>query len=348
MSRSLTSVLTRVGTIESTLSDMSQTNIALQALTEANTALAANLQSVTDQLNKSMRKNTMLAKQVEHFAAAMAGGSPSPRSRNKTAPVTNQTVFAGTKRSLDEISAEAEAEDNDEADATNDEAAETIEGVSDDMVVEAGDTEQESAAATRTNAFQLLTGLAETKVDLKDITVMSEMERFWAAGTFQNKKAMAAENNETVPRRALFDTNNSYFFGYNPDCFNDDSGMKKRSLDAMTMVAIAFTSQQWNRLFDDNCELDEMRSIVGEVLKQMHANLKAWEIRFCNRSETSRFNILKNLRAIANKWNTILGGLKKTMNFNNLTDPVFKEWLADKLGEPPGSVGQSSLDRFLR
>ena len=254
----MTSVLTRVGTIESTLSDMSQTNIALQALTEANTALAANLQSVTDQLNKTMRKNTMLAKQVEHFAAAMAGGSPSPRSRNKTAPVTNQTVFAGTKQSLDEISAEADAEveaeaeakDNDEADATNDEAAETIEGVSDDMVVEAGDTEQESAAATRTNAFQLLTGLAETKVDLKDITVMSEMERFWAAGTFQNKKAMAAENNETVPRRALFDTNNSYFFGYNPDCFNDDSGMKKRSLDAMTMVAIAFTSQQWNRLFE--------------------------------------------------------------------------------------------------
>ncbi len=123
--------------------------------------------------------------------------------------------------------------------------------------------------------------------------------------------------------------------------------MKKGNLDAMTMVAIAFTSQQWNRLFEKDCQLDEMRSIVGLVVKQMQANLKAWEIRFCDRSETSRFAELKNLRSISGKWITILKGPKKTMNFKDVKDIVFKEWLADKLGEPPGSVGQSSLHRFL-
>jgi hypothetical protein len=297
-----------------------------------------------------MKKNAMLARQVEQMAATMAGSPFSaPRSGTRTAAITNLTGLAGTKRNLEEISFEAEAE------GSNDDVVEA-EGASDNVAVEDGeDTEQnvstetvqQDSAAARSNALDLLNGLAESTADLSTITVMSEMERFWAANIFQNRKEMADRDNAPVPKRALFDTKNKYFFGYNPDCYNDTKGMKKGNLDAMTMVAIAFTSQQWNRLFEKDCQLDEMRSIVGLVVKQMQANLKACEIRFCDRSETSRFAELKNLRSISGKWITILKGLKKTMNFKDVKDIVFKEWLADKLGEPPGSVGQSSLHRFL-
>ena len=79
-----------------------------------------------------------------------------------------------------------------------------------------------------------------TKADINAITVMSEMERFWEADLFQAKKQLADKDNKRVPKRALFDPTNNYFFGYNPDCYNDKKGMKKGNLDAMTMVAIAF------------------------------------------------------------------------------------------------------------
>ena len=38
--------------------------------------------------------------------------------------------------------------------------------------------------------------------------------------------------------------------------------MTKGNLNAMTMVSIVFTSQQWKRLFEKDCQLDEMHLIV--------------------------------------------------------------------------------------
>ena len=69
-----------------------------------------------------------------------------------------------------------------------------------------------------------------------------------------------------MPKRALFDPTNNYFSGYSPDCHNDKNGMKKCKLDAMTMVAIAFTSEKWKWLFEDDCDITDMRSIVGQVV----------------------------------------------------------------------------------
>ena len=47
--------------------------------------------------------------------------------------------------------------------------------------------------------------------------------------------------------------------------------------------------------------MKEMRSIVEQLVTQLHANVKDWELHFCNRKPTSDFRDLKNLRSIASK-----------------------------------------------
>ena len=57
------------------------------------------------------------------------------------------------------------------------------------------------------NAFEIIvdaTAVTVSKVNLKDITIQTELERFYSEGVFQERKRQAHKNGETVPKHALY------------------------------------------------------------------------------------------------------------------------------------------------
>ena len=180
-------------------------------------------------------------------------------------------------------------------------------------------------------------------MDLNSITIASELERLHSTGMFRAKQKQAAENNETVSKRALFDSTNKYFFGLNPDMARDRSGNAKNNVCAMTVAAIAFTDTQWKHMFDDTLDSTAIRNIAFEVKNQAAEKIKEWEIRHCNRKQNDKFKPLKNMRSVASKWKDIVKVLEKTYK----TDGQFDAWLKKELGEAVRGR-QMSIDETLK
>lgn len=132
------------------------------------------------------------------------------------------------------------------------------------------------AKQSKRNAFDAMDGVSSANLSTKDVTVKSELERLHSTGVFREKKRQADEREEVVTKRALFDSNNRYFFGYNPQLLTDKHGGKSHNTVAMTVVATAFDGVQWNKMFDESLDDAAVRAIVADVSKKMNERLK-WD-----------------------------------------------------------------------
>jgi hypothetical protein len=95
---------------------------------------------------------------------------------------------------------------------------------SEDGVKEPPPKQMKAAAAN-----DALDGISVANTKTTEITIASELERLHSLiGVFQTKKKQAAENNEVVPKRALFDDGNKYYFGGNPSMSLDTKGGKSQ------------------------------------------------------------------------------------------------------------------------
>ncbi len=81
---------------------------------------------------------------------------------------------------------------------------------SDDGVKEPPPKQSKPGAAN--DAFDALNGIYVADTKTTDINIACELERLHSLGLFQAQKKQAAENNEVVLKRALFDEGNRYYF----------------------------------------------------------------------------------------------------------------------------------------
>ncbi len=102
VSTQLSSVLSRLGNVESSLSELSQNAITVQTLIETNKTLVDKVVTLTSELKKSEQKTNKLAKQMEELARTVAMGSPMSAATT-TRSAMSPAVHAGAKRRLDEI-----------------------------------------------------------------------------------------------------------------------------------------------------------------------------------------------------------------------------------------------------
>lgn len=331
VSTQLSSVLSRLGNVESSLSELSQNAITVQTLIETNKTLVDKVVTLTSELKKSEQKTNKLAKQMEELARTVAMGSPMSAATT-TRSAMSPAVHAGAKRRLDEI-------DEEPQESMDKGSTEEVTGQptrQQPMAENAIETMQPSANVR--NAFDAMDGIVVSTVDTTKITVRTELERLWNDEVFKAKKSMSVDkegNHIPIPRRALFDVNSAFFFGYNADMARDKKGLKKAYTDGMTAVAVSITQRQWNTMFEESLSKDGMRDIVGEVITSVHRNVKQWEIEYCGRKPTETFKATKNLRALGNKWNNICKGVRKSFNNN---DQQVDNWLRGLLGEPPRTL----------
>jgi hypothetical protein len=268
---------------------------------------------------------------MEELARTVAMGSPMSAATT-TRSAMSPAVHAGAKRRLDEI-------DEEPQESMDKGSTEEVTGQptrQQPMAENAIETMQPSANVR--NAFDAMDGIVVSTVDTTKITVRTELERLWNDEVFKAKKSMSVDkegNHIPIPRRALFDVNSAFFFGYNADMARDKKGLKKAYTDGMTAVAVSITQRQWDTMFEESLSKDGMRDIVGEVITSVHRNVKQWEIEYCGRKPTETFKATKNLRALGNKWNNICKGVRKSFNNN---DQQVDNWLRGLLGEPPRTL----------
>jgi hypothetical protein len=93
----LSSVLSRLGNEESSLSELSQSAIKVQTLIETNKTLVDKVVSLTSELKKSQQKTARLAKKLEDLARTVAMGS-SISAVTTTRSATSPAVHAGVKQ----------------------------------------------------------------------------------------------------------------------------------------------------------------------------------------------------------------------------------------------------------
>ena len=93
----LSSVLSRLGNEESSLSELSQSAIKVQTLIETNKTLVDKVMSLTSELKKSQQKTARLAKKLEDLARTVAMGS-SISTATTTRSATSPAVHAGVKQ----------------------------------------------------------------------------------------------------------------------------------------------------------------------------------------------------------------------------------------------------------
>jgi hypothetical protein len=224
----LRSVLSRQGKLESAIATMNQNAITNQTLIEAVEKLTNHVTELTSNLDKERKKSSKLEAHVAHLMKmGFASASPASTKRTYMATVDVHAADANIKRTLDA-----------------------------DVDAELIDEDAPPAKLSKPNAFDALDGVSATNVNTGDVTVKSELERLYSTGVFREKKRQADERDEAVTKRALFDSNNPYFFGYNPQLAADSRhGGKSHNTAAMTLVAISIDGAQWNKLFDQSLVL---------------------------------------------------------------------------------------------
>jgi len=170
-------------------------------------------------------------------------------------------------------------------------------------------------------------------LDPKDVNIGAELERLYKSKVFKAKKDEADrnpnENQKTVPKRALYDCDCMYFFGLNPRYENDQHGGKQANIEAMTVAAIAFEAEQWNKMFTKLDDKD-LRKICSDVNKQAQEWLKKRTIDICQVSPKTVFKKLKNLRSFSTKYKEIM---KAHVKIWHKSDIEIAEWLRGELGE---------------
>jgi hypothetical protein len=189
------------------------------------------------------------------------------------------------------------------------------------------------------DAFAALDGLGSADTRTTDINVIAQLELLHSNCVFQAKKRQAYAAGEVVTKRALFDSKNKYFFGYNPSMAQDRKGGKKHYTNAMTAVAVAFDGNQWNRMFDESLDSNAVRTIVATVSKEVHLKIKDLSITLQIRQPTDNFRELENLRSVSGKWKEIIEAVNKTRQ----SETEREEWLMGQLGEVAVAGTQRSL-----
>ena len=124
----------------------------------------------------------------------------------------------------------------------------------------------------------------------------------------------------------------------NPQYENDQHGGKQANIDAMTVAAIAFESEQWDKMFTKLDDKD-LRKICSEVNKQAQEWLKKKAIEICQVPSKTVFKKLKNLRSVSTKYKEIMKALVKVLHKSK---KEIAEWLRGELGEV-AARGQASL-----
>eukprot|EP00956_Cyclotella_meneghiniana_P034407 scaffold104587_cov44-Cyclotella_meneghiniana.AAC.3 len=315
-------MLSKVGDLETKVSNFERSLNNLQNLIEANTMLTNAIKNARDrevrleaELKKSKRKIDEVMKTVAMTspagASVIGAGAGTPRS----------TTDADGNAALDmdgEVSAENEGK--------------TAEEDLDDALLPEDEVQEPPSQQQRVvNAFEMLDGLPTAPlIDPKELSIGLELERLYKSNIFAEKKRMADEESKSVPKRALFDCGCHYFFGLNPVMVNDGHGGRQANIDAMTLAAIAFNNEQWNEMFT---ELDDaaLRKICSEVNQQAHDWLKKKAIDICQKDpKSTRFRKLKNLRSFSGKYKEIMQALDTIWHKSDLE---VAEWLKNELGE---------------
>ena len=164
VSTQLSSVLSRLGNVESSLSELSQNAITVQTLIETNKTLVDKVVTLTSELKKSEQKTNKLAKQMEELARTVAMGSPMSAATT-TRSAMSPAVHAGAKRRLDEI-------DKEPQESMDKGSTEEVTGQptrQQPMAENAIETMQPSANVR--NAFDAMDGIVVSTVDTTKITV---------------------------------------------------------------------------------------------------------------------------------------------------------------------------------
>jgi hypothetical protein len=242
---------------------MNQNAITNQTLIEAVEKLTNHVTELTSNLDKERKKSSKLEAHVAHLMKmGFASASPASAKRTDTATVDVHAADANIKRTLD---ADVYAERFIDEDAP-------------------------AAKLSKPNAFDALDGVSATNVNTGDVNVKSELERLYSTGVFREKKRQADEREEVVTKRALFDSNNPYFFGYNPQLAADSRhGGKSHNTAAMTLVAISIDGAQWNKLFDESLDDAAVRAIAADVSKNVHERIRELLIKYCDKSPDDTF-----------------------------------------------------------
>jgi hypothetical protein len=287
---------------------MSRDSITEQSLSETNKSLSEQLELAKKELSRQTSRSKKLEAQVKTLKMALTS---SPSATPQTAPLgetaaETATESATAKRTLD-------------VDDVSDEEPQKKQA-------------RTTANAPTNNAFGLMIDAAAVnRVDINSITIQTELERLFSEGVFQARKRQADENGEKVPKRALFDSQNKYFFGANPHMLLDNKGGKKANTNAMTVAAIAFPDRLWEQMFnDDKLDMAGVRRIASAVNSSVADKIKNWEINHCGRKEDGGFRPLKNQRAVSGKWKEVVKALMKT---RYKTEEQFQAWVAKELGE---------------
>lgn len=107
----------------------------------------------------------------------------------------------------------------------------------------------------------------------------------------------------------------------------------------MTVAAMSFDDHLWEQMFDDNLDSDGVRRIASAVNAAVHNKIKDLEIKFCGRQSTDKFKTLKNQRAVATKWHTILKKMKSDGKYDNdQVDAFIKKQLGEGVKEKQRSI----------
>ena len=332
VSTQLSSVLSRLTNVESSVAGLSQSYLEQQTLNETNKVLADKVIQLTAQLQKTEESKRKLQRRLD---AVNAAAISSPGSiATPTRAMTAGTAHAGSKRSNDEMMDNDGMMELGENATENQAAPEPSEDVTEQaaaaqLTIET--MEPSETTTPRNDGWGFLDGIVVSRVNPKDITARSELERMWHANKFKDKTDDDG-NRIPLPRRALFDSNCGDFLGYNPDMARDQSGLKKAYTDAMTVVAVSMEQRHWDTLREETLTEIQMRHVVGEIISAMQATLKRLQIDYCGRAANSTFKTLTNLRAVGNKWRDIIKKVSETMNNNQ---EHVENWLRGMLGEPP-------------
>ena len=329
ISTQFSSVLSRLINVESSMAELSNSHNMLSKLQETNVTLVNKVLELTSELKKSQSKAEKLERRLDTITTAATFASPLSTPTAATRLETAPRSLAGNKRSSDEINEEVQGtDDNVMAEPSNDAteqaaraevALEAMQPVQGAMAGVAVETVQRDP-----NAWGSLDGIVTSTVDLTKITVRTELECMWHSNKFKDKTD-GEGNIIRLPKHALFDTMCAHFLGYNADMARDQTGQKKAYTDSMTVVAVSMEQRNWDTLREDSLTAEQMRQVVGDIIRDMYKKLKELEIEYLGRSPNSKFKELKNLRSVAGKWKKILSEVEKRQDVDT--------WLKGQLGE---------------
>jgi hypothetical protein len=280
LNQQLDSVISRVGKIESSIAQISQSSITQQTLLlETIHKLTENLASVTALLDQQTKMSAKLESRVSELMQLVSSRTllvPAAGANNGIASIAGPA--AGAKRTLNA---------NDFAEHIDEDAPPKK------QIRMPSDAKKQH-----------------------DVNIASELERLHSTGVLRAKKMVADKKGEVVTKRALFDPTYKYWVGYNQDMLLEKHGGKKYNTNAMTVAAIVIDDTEWNQLFDESLDSDAIQEVAGCVTKKVHDRIKALEIRYLERSPDDLFLPLKNMRSVSDKWNKILKVMKSEIQFD--------------------------------